>query len=224
MRIVAVADTHTFQDDLGTLPEGDVLIHAGDMLRAGTLEELGPVAEWLNAQPHRHKIIVPGNHDVCFQTEPEAARAKVDATVLVDEGVELEGVHFWGSPWQPQHPEWGYHLPSDRIGEAWAKVPAGIDVLITHTPPRGIGDRVGSDTRVGCRALTEAIARIGARLHLFGHVHQEGGVWKHGAGWLANVTVWECERPPTVVTLGDPIVWDQVPPTDPLALARLAQQ
>ncbi|MCP5041158.1 MAG: metallophosphoesterase, partial [bacterium] len=107
MRIVAVADTHTFQDDLGTLPAGDVLVHAGDMLRAGTLDELRPVADWLNAQPHRHKIIVPGNHDVCFQTEPTEARALVDATVLVDEGIELEGVHFWGSPWQPQHPEWG---------------------------------------------------------------------------------------------------------------------
>ena len=67
MRIVAVADTHTFQRDLGDLPDGDVFIHAGDLIRAGTLDELEGVADWLRALPHAHKIIVAGNHDWCFQ-------------------------------------------------------------------------------------------------------------------------------------------------------------
>jgi predicted phosphodiesterase len=67
MRIVAVADTHTFQDELGTLPDGDVFIHAGDMLRAGELEVLEPVAAWIAALPRRHKIVVAGNHDRCLE-------------------------------------------------------------------------------------------------------------------------------------------------------------
>ena len=49
MRIVAVADTHTFEADLGTIPDGDVFVHAGDMLREGTLEELEPVAACMRA-------------------------------------------------------------------------------------------------------------------------------------------------------------------------------
>ena len=58
MRIVAVADTHTFEADLGELPEGDLFIHAGDLLRGGELEELQGVAAWIAELPHRHKVII----------------------------------------------------------------------------------------------------------------------------------------------------------------------
>ena len=34
MRIVAVADTHLFHDEL-RVPDGDVFIHAGDLCRGG---------------------------------------------------------------------------------------------------------------------------------------------------------------------------------------------
>ena len=34
MRIVAVADTHTYHHDLA-VPEGDVFVHAGDLCRRG---------------------------------------------------------------------------------------------------------------------------------------------------------------------------------------------
>ena len=39
MRLVAIADTHSFHDDL-VIPDGDVLVHAGDMTQYGTVEEL----------------------------------------------------------------------------------------------------------------------------------------------------------------------------------------
>ena len=40
MRIVAVADTHLFTKSLPPVPKGDVFVHAGDLIRRGTLEEL----------------------------------------------------------------------------------------------------------------------------------------------------------------------------------------
>ena len=40
MRIVAVADTHTFTSDLD-VPDGDVFIHTGDICRGGDLEDAG---------------------------------------------------------------------------------------------------------------------------------------------------------------------------------------
>jgi len=55
MRIVAIADTHTHERELGSVPDGDLLIHAGDMLRQGTLDELGRFSEWLRALPHPFK-------------------------------------------------------------------------------------------------------------------------------------------------------------------------
>jgi Icc-related predicted phosphoesterase len=41
-------------------------------------------------------------------------------------------------------------------------------------------------------------------LHLFGHIHEDGGVWQDDGTCFANVTTWECERAPTVIDI-DPI-------------------
>jgi hypothetical protein len=43
IRIVAVADTHLFHDEL-VVPAGDVFVHAGDLCRGGELEELEAAA------------------------------------------------------------------------------------------------------------------------------------------------------------------------------------
>ena len=63
MRIVAVADTHLFHDETYEVPDGDVFVHAGDMCRRGDLDELREAAAWIHSLPHRHKVIVAGNHD-----------------------------------------------------------------------------------------------------------------------------------------------------------------
>ena len=46
LTIVALADTHLFHGDL-QIPEGDVLLHAGDLTRGGSLAELTTAAEFL---------------------------------------------------------------------------------------------------------------------------------------------------------------------------------
>ena len=122
MRLVAVADTHTFQEDL-EVPDGDVFIHAGDICRGGTLGELAPSAAWIRSLPHPHKIVVAGNHDWCFVREPEQALALFGpgVTYLEDSGVEIEGIQFWGSPWQPAFNDWAYNLPRGApLAEKWS--------------------------------------------------------------------------------------------------------
>jgi predicted phosphohydrolase len=206
MRIVAVADTHTFESDLGEIPGADVFIHAGDLCRAGTLQELAGVAEWIRRLPHRHKIVVAGNHDWCFArpSEHRSARELLGPGViyLQDEGVVIDGVRFWGSPWQPAFNDWAFNLPRGApLADKWALIPADTHVLVTHGPPRGIGDATTDVDRAGCDDLRAALARVRPALHLFGHIHQDGGVWQDGAVTLANVTTWECERAPTVFDL-----------------------
>ncbi len=66
MRIIAVADTPGFQDLLGELPSGDLFLHAGDLCRGGSLEELECTAAWIEGLPYRHKVVIAGNHDWCF--------------------------------------------------------------------------------------------------------------------------------------------------------------
>ncbi len=204
MRIVAVADTHTFQDDLRSIPAGDVFLHAGDLCRGGRLEELRPVAAWLRTLPHRHKIVVAGNHDWCFVRERQAAIEILgqDVVYLQDSGAIIEGVRFWGSPWQPEFHGWAFNLPrGEALASKWAMIPTGVHVLVTHGPPCGIGDWCGEPVRQGCQELREAVRRVRPLLHLFGHIHQDGGFWQEEGVCYANVTTWECERGPTVIDL-----------------------
>jgi predicted MPP superfamily phosphohydrolase len=61
IRVVCISDTH---DARPPLPPGDILIHAGDLTARGTFDELQAQLRWLSAQPHAHKVVVAGNHDL----------------------------------------------------------------------------------------------------------------------------------------------------------------
>jgi predicted phosphohydrolase len=228
MRIVAVADTHTFEADLGAIPDGDVLIHAGDLLRAGTLEELAPVARWIRALPHAHKIVIAGNHDWCFIRHRAQALDMLGDGVryLEDEGMTLNGLRFWGSPWQPAFHDWAFNLPrGEALAQKWALIPDDTDILITHGPPLGFGDQVIVAGRQGCEELRAALQRVRPALHMFGHIHHDGGLWRHECMTLTNVTTWECERPPTVLDI-DPrslrVTAVHVPPARTIELTPIA--
>ena len=202
MRLVAVADTHLFHDEL-VVPDGDVFVHAGDMCQGGSLEELERAVRWIRALPHRTKVIIAGNHDFAFAEHEAAARALVaDFVYLQDAGATIDGVSFWGSPWQPEFNDWAFNLPRGQaLAEKWALIPDGLDVLVTHGPPHGVGDRGPVAGRLGCEDLLERVRVAKPRVHFFGHIHQDGGAWQHGETLFVNATTWECERMPTVIDL-----------------------
>ena len=62
VRIVLISDTHNKHEKL-EMPEGDVLIHAGDFTNNGTEQEIREFDMWLASLNFQHKILVPGNHD-----------------------------------------------------------------------------------------------------------------------------------------------------------------
>lgn len=205
MRIVAVADTHLYHQEL-VVPDGDVFVHAGDLCRAGDLEELAEVAGFLRALPHPHKVVVAGNHDWAFSNEPARAREVLGPSIiyLEDEGTTVARMSFWGSPWQPAYNDWAFNLPrGEALAAKWARIPAGLDVLVTHSPPAGIGDRGPVAGRLGCADLRARIRDVAPRLHLFGHIHQDGGFWEEEGTAFSNVTTWECERAPTVIDIDE---------------------
>ncbi len=205
MRIVAMADTHLFHESL-VVPDGDVLVHAGDLLQYGSLDELVRAVDFLRALPHPTKVIVAGNHEVCLEKRPAEARALLDGFVyLQDDGAVIDGRRFWGSPWQPKFRIWAFGATrGPELAAKWAKIPDDVDVLVTHGPPHGIGDTItwnGQVRNVGCRDLRTRVEQIGPELHLFGHIHQARGVWTHGPTTFANVTTDEGREPPVVLDL-----------------------
>ena len=183
-------------DDIKDLPYGDVLIHAGDFTGRGDPERVEEFNEWLGKQPHEHKIVIPGNHELTFQRgakdnngfyymTPEQAQALItNATLLIDQELIIDGVKFYGSPWQPYFNNWAYNISLQaRIKQIWAKIPNDTNVLITHGPPRNILDfipncdayRGNYDEHVGCEELRDRILELRPQLHVFGHIHEAYG-------------------------------------------------
>ena len=211
VRLVCISDTHSLHRRIPEVPDGDILIHAGDCLGAGTLSDVEELNDWLGTLRHQHKIVIAGNHDWVFQEAPELAReALSNATYLEDAGVEIEGFRFWGSPWTPTFLDWAFMLDRGQpLYDRWKLIPDDTNVLITHGPPRGIGDLVamGFQCRnVGCQDLLHRVDQLSSlKAHIFGHIHEGYGEYRRGQTRLINASTcterYEPTNPPIVLDL-----------------------
>mmetsp|Transcript_26048 Transcript_26048/g.60826 ORF Transcript_26048/g.60826 Transcript_26048/m.60826 type:complete len:93 (+) Transcript_26048:746-1024(+) len=52
----------------------------------------------------------------------------------------------------------------------WERLPCGLGVLMTHTPPFGILDE-SRGKRLGCEELLRATKAVKPAVHVFGHIH-----------------------------------------------------
>ena len=176
MRIVCISDTHNCHDQIN-VPDGDILIHAGDATTVGNLEQIVFFDHWFSSQPHKYKIFIAGNHDWLFETDNNFARSLLDKSIiyLQDSFVEIEGLKIYGSPWQPRFYDWAFNLMRGaEIAEKWKLIPNDTDILITHGPPHGILDEVPRKYFVentGCEELRKVVETIKPKLHIFGHIH-----------------------------------------------------
>lgn len=228
VRVVCISDTHDLHEKI-EVPDGDVLIHAGDMTGTGTPGAFMRFAAWLRALPHRHKVIIGGNHDLTLDaayyerswsrfhrrsgrlddvTARGVLRDAEEFIYLEDAEVEVAGLRIYGSPWQPEFCDWAFNLPRGPASAAvWARIPDGVDVLVTHGPPLGHGDQVVfGGTRVGCvDLLAEVVERVKPRLHVFGHIHEGYGVTTDGITTFVNAATCDVRyrpiQPPVVIDL-----------------------
>ena len=195
MKLVVISDTHNMHDHKN-IPDGDVLIHAGDITGRGQLSMLEDFMVWMDFLPHKHKIVIAGNHDFCFQNNNDIkARWLVNkyATYLEDSSVVIDGIKFYGAPWQPEFNNWAFNLPrGEALREKWALIEDDTNVLITHGPPQGILDWCPGGS-VGCTELLQRTTELKhLKYHFFGHIHEGYGVEKHGDLTYANASI--CNR------------------------------
>jgi Icc-related predicted phosphoesterase len=205
MRIVCISDTHGHHRKF-TIPPGDVLIHAGDFTNIGEIGLIHDFNVWLGCQPHKYKIVVAGNHEVRWSKEK--ANLLTNAIYLEDSGTNIDGVSFYGSPWQPAFNNWAFNLPrGEQLREKWAMIPENTDVLITHGPPQGIFDTTYTGgEHLGCYDLWQRVSVIRPKLHVFGHIHGSHGLrtWRgttFGNAALLNEAYQVCERQPLVLDI-----------------------
>ncbi len=188
--VVAISDTHCLHEAIA-VPDGDVLVHAGDFCSFGTIEEAQAFASFFRALPHPHKVIIAGNHDCCLERDDSLAPQLFSGChYLFDSGARAAGLRFYGSPFQPWFLDWAFNLPRGKaLADKWAQIPAGLDVLITHGPPRGVLDTTVSGDRAGCEDLAEAVGRSRPRVHIFGHIHEGWGTTAAGCTLFVNASI-----------------------------------
>jgi hypothetical protein len=172
------------------------------------LDEIIAFTARLAAMRHRHRLLVAGNNDWPFAMYgPSTRRVLPDGiTYLQDSGVVIDGVHFWGSPWQPAFMALAFNLPrGQRLAAVWAQIPLARQVLITHAPPHGLRDAVPGVGQLGCDDLRRRIDELpDLAVHVFGHIHE-------GAGWCEQSGVMHvsaCVLPIDGSTLHAPSVVD----------------
>ncbi|GGF50006.1 Predicted phosphoesterase [Mameliella alba] len=180
MRVLAFSDLHLSRRHARALVEAsgeaDLVIGAGDFchVREG-LDEAMSLLEGVPAP----MVVVPGNSETA---EELRAAALSGTTVLHGDGVEVEGLRLFGlGGGIPVTPfgDWSFDLTENQAAEMLDRC-TGADLLITHSPPKGIADVTSRGASVGSTAIRDAIARLQPALAVCGHVHdcwgQEGRI------------------------------------------------
>jgi len=174
------------------MPETDMLIHAGDLSSRGTISEITKFLDWFKSLPIKHKIFIGGNHDFLLEKQPAVFRQMLtnDFVYLEDEMIEIDGIKIWGSPITPYFFNWAFNRErGSQIRKYWEAIPSDIDILVTHGPALGIGDKTARGEAVGCEDLLAAIKRVQPAYHVFGHIHEAYGIKEEAGTTFINASV-----------------------------------
>lgn len=183
MKIWHISDTHGIHSKL-EVPTGiDIVVHTGDacnkMDPKANLVEMQEFISWFSTLGIPNKIYVPGNHDTSVEAGliTQQLMASMGIHMLIDSGVQINGLNIWGSPYVPRWGSWSFMKDrGDLWDETWQYMPDNVDILLTHTPAYGYLDLtyhagVPGWENVGCQELSKAIKEKEPKLHCFGHIH-----------------------------------------------------
>lgn len=210
--IVCLSDTHCKHQHV-TVPDGDILVHAGDFCGRGDLAEISSFLDWMEQLPHKTKIVVPGNHDVCLEQNLGARKEfeKSGVHLLIDEAYTDpdSGLKFYGVPWTPDfYPDtWAFQY-RDAPSDVWGRVPDNINFIISHGPPFGIADQIipHVNQHLGSEPFIKRIAELSDQFIgvICGHIH--GGYGEHFLDdGVAIVNASICTE--SYLPSNQPIVW-----------------
>ncbi len=208
VRIVCISDTHTYHDQI-TLPEGDILIHAGDATFRGNKTEVTDFGRWFRAQDFKYKIFVAGNHDLGFENNPEFTRRlllkgysnkddKGQTKYLQDSGTELNingiNLKIWGSPWTPYFCDWAFNLRTEEeLKSKWDLIPKDTDIFICHGPAMDCLDKsIQRGRPLGSYSLKQWLIENQPKLFVCGHIHESRGTMELGETRIVNAGI--CTR------------------------------
>lgn len=171
MKILAFSDLHLARaraaDIVVASKEADIVIGAGDFcnMRKGLAEAMA-LLNGIEAP----LVMVPGNNESLEELQNAAPE---NAHVLHGEGIEIGGLTIFGiGGGIPVTPfgAWSWDLTEDEAEELLQKS-FGADIIISHSPPKGIADRTSDGISVGSMAVRVAAEWVQPKLLVCGHIH-----------------------------------------------------
>ena len=201
LRLVATSDTHSPVDPK-TIPDGDVFVHAGDIMTTGYLDEWRWAVEWLSQLPHKVKIFVPGNHDFHLQVYPGPAlqdlrRAGVTVIGLpgnsnYSSALLPNGQRLLGLPYVIDLPRWAFNIEEGVLDGELRKLEwqHNYDIVVSHSPIHGILDTSLRDNKpAGIRVYRGFCERVRPKVWIHGHIHEGFGQAEFGSTKVYNVAM-----------------------------------
>lgn len=197
MKIVATSDLH---GNLPAIPSCDLLIIAGDICPLRSHDDTfqrrwlnSDFKRWLCSVPAKHIVGVAGNHDLIFEQRPDDVPA-LPWHYLQDSEVSIEGLRIYGMPWQRRFFDWAFNLDEPELSAKYAAIPAGVDIVVSHGPAYGLGDRAPRQNaagfeHTGSKAFLERVREIAPWLVVTGHIHCDPGVWFRGKTIFVNASL-----------------------------------
>ena len=192
MRILAVSDEEcpALWDYYvpGRLKDYDLILSCGD-LKASYLS-------FLVTMSSKPLLYVHGNHDGSYEHEPPEGCDCIDDRVVTYNGVRILGLG--GCPWYHAGPhQYTEQQMRRRIRKLTRQIrrAGGVDIVVTHAPPRGVGDLDDSSAHRGFEAFLDFLDTYHPQYLLHGHVHMRYGMDQVRERTYCDTTVINtCER------------------------------
>ena len=170
----------------GRLAEYDLMLSCGD-LKASYLS-------FLVTMGRSRLLYVRGNHDANYRTNPPEGCECIEDKLVTVNGLRILGLggSLWYNGGANQYTERQMRRRLWRAG--WAVRRArGVDIVLTHAPPRGYGDAEDAAHR-GFECFEDFLNKYEPKYLVHGHVHMNYGrniprVVQHGATQIVNA--WE---------------------------------
>ena len=218
MRIITTSDTH-FYTDPAKIPDGDVFIHAGDLMYTGQVGEWQDKIEWLGALPHKTKLLIPGNHDYYIQQFEGLARAQLRKEagvklVTFEDGIAVlpNRMALLGLQYVTGLRGWAWNAEDTDLARKMEWVRDTPDIVVSHAPMWQMLDAIRPEATayhermpVGTWAYADWFRKLQVKPKYWinGHIHESYGTGEMDGCKFYNVAM--CDRnydqtnPPMVI-------------------------
>ncbi len=218
MDVLCLSDIHGNLPN--NLPKADLLLIAGDICPTFD-HSIDFQKSWLSTNFYEwcketlknitDIVYIAGNHDFFFQKnyisssftkwQTPVSRMGIDPHIfyLQDEGINLNGLKIWGTPWQRRFYDWAFNLDEPELAKKWDLIPNDTDIIVCHGPAHGYGDTVTSRSwkdeekwpepeHVGSPSMLAKIDEIKPKLYVCGHIHSGYGIKMRGNTHMVNAS------------------------------------